>query len=119
MSCSELKNKQFAIVKTAKYSCIFVRTQLSSPIVSQPPNQYLTSYVYVDLNCEYTQRTVMKALRNRPWCKLVPDLTEYYRKYDKFERLVQIADFENIDFTPGISDITNHFPLKIALINLL
>lgn len=49
--------------------------------------------VYVDVNCAYTRELVLAALRRRPWVRLLPRL-------DASCALVQIADFENIEWEP-------------------
>lgn len=62
------------------------------------------SIVFLDVNCQYSAQIIRAAIARRPWCRIVDSLEEIAEmKPSPGLSLLQIADFENIEWEKVLS----------------
>lgn len=80
----------FGLVSTPKFCVISSKESLN----------YAQVYVYVDVNCSYSEAILKSAILRRPWCTLVTSIHDHDNTY-------QICDFENIDWENVLNNKTH------------
>ena len=74
---------RFKETKTAKFSCYETDT-----------TKHNSAAIFLDMNCYYAADVINQAIFRRPWCTVVDELAS------SGDEIVQISDFENIEWEP-------------------
>jgi hypothetical protein len=72
-----------------------------------------TWFIYVDWNCDYTKNIILSTIQRRnQYCRLIKDITddpllkEFQRQFQRRPSILQLSDFENIQWEYVLSERT-------------